>query len=99
MSTDEKPGEAIYRPHPDVLFAEVDESEGVLLRLPGATYFAVNETGTEIWRALEDGATVRHVARALENRYEVEAAEALRYTRDFVTELLREDLVQVAPNA
>jgi hypothetical protein len=86
--------EPTYRQHPEVLHTQLSESEAVLLSLPAAQYYTLNETGSRIWQVLGDGATPMDVARALEGEYEIELAQALAVARGYIDELLREGLIQ-----
>jgi Coenzyme PQQ synthesis protein D (PqqD) len=85
---------AAYHQHPQVLFTRLSEEEAVLLSLPAARYYTLNETGGVVWEALRDGATPAEVARALESEFDVGPAEALAHARAFVAELLGEGLVR-----
>lgn len=95
MSPHDAPAAAAeYHPHPDILFTALDESEAVLLSLPASRYYALNETGILLWRALADGATLPRLARALEDGYEVTHEQALAHARAFVGDLAREGLIE-----
>lgn len=87
------PPEPRHGQHPDVLFAEIEESEAVLLSLRAGRYYRLNESGSLIWQALYGGATPADIARALEGRYEVTHDDAIAHAHAFVAELLREGLV------
>lgn len=85
---------ARYHPNPDVLSTEIDDGLTVLLSLVTNYYYQLNETGSCIWGALGDGATVAHVAAALQACYDVNEGQALAYAGDFLAELIGECLIQ-----
>jgi len=89
----------LYQQHPDILSAELNEGETVLLSLPAARYYQLNETGSLIWFALGNGATLAHLASALQAEYAVEAAQALAHTQTFLDELAREGLIKQQEHA
>jgi hypothetical protein len=95
MTTERQTSDPVYHPQPDVLFTELAPTEAVLLSLRGACYFALNETGSRIWQEVEKGVTLTQIAHALENEYDVGPCKALEYTRAFIHQLIREDLVRV----
>jgi coenzyme PQQ synthesis protein D (PqqD) len=97
MNTAAATHEPVYHPRDDVLFTPLDESQGVLLSLSAGQYYTLNETGSLVWQALRDGATLAEVARALEAEFEVGPGEALAHARAFVDELLREGLIRQEP--
>ena len=82
-----------YRPHPDVSFTNLDETESVLLHMKTKQYYSLNETGTFIWDAFQQGASVEDIAERLTEVYDVEADEAAAYVREFFENLSEEGLV------
>lgn len=82
-----------FRPHPDVSFTNLDESESVLLHMKTKQYYSLNETGTFIWDAFQQGATVADIAERLTEVYDVEFDEAERYVASFFDDLSQEGLV------
>ena len=85
-----------YKPHPDVSFTSLDESESVLLHMKTKQYYSLNETGTFIWDAFQQGASVQDIAERLTEVYDVELDEAADYVANFFEELSSEGLVQRA---
>jgi Coenzyme PQQ synthesis protein D (PqqD) len=71
--------------------------ETVIMSAADSTLFNLNEVGTLIWQGA-DGKT--SLARIVEERicpiYEVEASEALRDAEEFVKELAKHGILQVA---
>lgn len=82
-----------YRPNPNAVFTDMDDDESVLLHLQKRTYFSLNETGTLIWKLLQEGKEVDDIASALEQTYEVEPAAALQHVTAFLDELAQDELV------
>jgi hypothetical protein len=66
----------------------------VLLHLESKTYYSLNVTGTHIWQALKQGASLSEVSRQLQARFEVEPERADRSVLALVAELLAHQLVQ-----
>jgi len=44
-----------YRQKKDIIFTELKDGNGVLLRLSDTFFFSINETGVFIWKALSNG--------------------------------------------
>jgi PqqD family protein of HPr-rel-A system len=77
----------------DVVWADV-EGELVLLHSGTGAYFALNESGAELWRRLgQDGASEAELVEALMAAYRVERPDAERDVRQIVDELRAADLV------
>lgn len=53
------------------LFAEID-GEAVLLNLQNGKCFAVNQTGCEIWKLLEQPTTLTNICKGLSMSFDVE---------------------------
>ena len=83
----------------DVVWADV-EGELVLLHSGTGAYFALNETGAELWRRLGGGgATEAELVDARVAAFWVERPEAERDVRALVGELREADLVVAAEGA
>ena len=83
-----------YRPAEHAVFTEMEDEEGVLLNLLTRNYFSLNETGTLIWKHVQEGAPVEEIAAALERAYDVEQEAALQHVTRFLDELMHEGLVE-----
>ncbi len=70
------------------------EGEAVLLDMESSYYFSLNETGTRIWRGLEDGKTEDEIVDGLVQEFEVTRQEAEQTTRAFLDSLLSEGLLR-----
>jgi hypothetical protein len=86
---------------PGVQAADIG-GEIVLLHPQDGAYFALNETGAQLWRqlvagAVPRGAAVRRAAAAVTDGWLVEAPHAERDLRELLDELARRRLVAVTP--
>ena len=73
--------------------AEQVAGETVLLDAEGDVYLRLNPSGTRLWEALENPATVGELASVLERRYELEPEVALADTLAFVAEMSARGLI------
>lgn len=86
--------EAIYAPSEDIVAREI---EGEIIIVPITTgladleeeLFTLNETGREVWRALDGRRTLADVVDLLSRRFEAGPAEIERDVRGLVAELVR----------
>ena len=85
--------EPYFRPHPDVLHTQLDDAEAVLLGLETGRYYSLNETGIQIWAALQAGASLSDIAEALEQEYDITHEEATAHVSAYLEELLQESLI------
>lgn len=60
----------------DVIFTDFDGQEGILVDLNTKQYYRLNETGSLVWRGLEQGRTVDEIISEIQNTYDVSAAHA-----------------------
>lgn len=81
---------------PEVLFRVVGD-ETVLLNLKTETYLGLNDTGTTIWKALAEGATIQAACDAVVEAFEVSAEEAKTDVRELVDVLIEQRLIDIAP--
>ena len=82
------------RPHPSVVFTELDTTQAALLHLETKRYFSLNETGVQIWRLLEDGRDPPAIAESLVAEYRLEIDEARGKVAAFLKELADEGLIE-----
>ena len=82
-----------YAPKPGLLMTEI-EGEAVLLDMESSYYFSLNETGTFIWRAIEDGKEESEIVTGLVAQWDVSADEAARTVAQFVGTLREEGLLR-----
>ena len=81
---------------PEVLFTQLGDNEGVLLHLATQYYYSLNETGLAIWRGVTDGMSLKEVADAIRQEYEIDEEGAWQHVRDFVMHLRKMKLVTEA---
>ena len=74
--------------------ALIDEDGAVLLDLRSDVYFAMNEVAAEIWRALDAGMEEDEIVRAIHAQYDVDRATISAQVSEFLTALLRDDLIE-----
>jgi hypothetical protein len=64
-------------PLKDVVFTDFEGGEGILVNLNTKQYYKLNETGSLIWRGLENGSTVEDIVSEMQTLYEVTREHAL----------------------
>ncbi len=82
-----------YSISPDAAFAAVEDG-AVVLHMRTKRYFSLNETGTFVWRQLEERVTRSEIVRRLVEIYEVGMTEAELALSHLIDDLLSEELVQ-----
>ena len=87
---------ASYVPAEEILCREL-AGEMVLLDVPSATYFSLNETGTRVWHLMETRATVEEVCQALAKEDDITPEHMMRELIPFVEQLLETGLIRPAP--
>ncbi len=70
----------------DVLFSEVADGMS-LMDIDSGQYFHYDQTGAEIWKAIDDGITVKQLCTTLTDTFEVDAETCQNDTLVFVNEL------------
>lgn len=81
------------RPSPDVIGQEL-EGEIVLVHLQTNRIFALNVTGARFWQLLVDGLDMPRIRRALEQEFDIDAAQLERELETLVEALAAEGLVE-----
>jgi DNA-binding CsgD family transcriptional regulator len=82
----------LYSPRSPVVSTTVNEDESVLLHLERQQYYALNETGSRIWRLLTEGHSTAAIAAAIAKEWAISETEARRHVRAFLRELRTADL-------
>lgn len=77
------------------VYARSFGTEMVLLEFGRGEYFGLDELGAEIWRRLEAGDSLRTIADAVVQRYDVELEVALRDIMALVTSMAAHSLITV----
>jgi hypothetical protein len=72
---------------------------GVVLDPVAKAYFALNESGEILWKALEGGASAEQLVAALCREFEVDAASAESDVERWIAELGAAELIQRADAA
>ena len=87
---------ASYVPAAEILCRELG-GEMVLLDVPSATYFSLNQTGTRVWHLIENRATVEQVCQTLAREDDISPEHMLSEVIPFVEQLLETGLIRPAP--
>ena len=75
----------------------VVEDGAVVLNMRTKRYYSLNETGTVIWRLLEDHVEPSEIVARLVQQYDVDHAAAERAVSGLVADLTSESLVTARP--
>lgn len=94
MSTDEPKGGGGPVPHEHVVFTEFEAGEGILVDLNTKKYFQLNETGTIVWRGLEQGQTFEQIVGRITDAYDVAPERAAESVRRLLENLVAFRLVR-----
>jgi hypothetical protein len=81
-----------FRISADAAFAAVEDG-AVVLHMGTKRYYSLNETGTFVWRCLEDGLAATEIAAQVVGEYDVEIDEAERAVTGLLDELVKESLL------
>ena len=76
----------------DVVFRELD-GEGVILNLASGIYFGLDQTGTRMWRLIEQHGRLTAVMAALSDEYEATSETLERDLISLVAELTEKGLL------
>ncbi len=83
-------------PNKHVIFTDFDGDEGILVDLNTKKYYQLNETAMLVWKALENGKSVREIAEAVTSEYEVSIDHAIRSVERLLTNFQSYKLVTPA---
>ena len=78
-----------------VLSTKVDQ-EAVLLDTQTNQYYALDEVGARFWNLLSEGKTLRDIHQTLLDEYQVSPAELEQDLLELLTDLLENNLVEIA---
>lgn len=87
-----------YTVSPDAAFAAVEDG-AVVLHMRTKRYYSLNETGTFVWRRLEDGMARTEIVAHVVDEYDVGIAEAEIAVARLLEELMQESLICLAESA
>ncbi len=79
-----------------VIFTTCEGLDGVLMNIEARAYHKLNETGTLVWRALEEGRSREEIIRELTTCYEVTPEEAGADLEQMLSNLEAHGLLQRA---
>jgi len=83
-------------PHEHVIFTEFDAGEGILVDLNTKKYFQLNETGTLVWRGLEQKQTLEEIVGRITTAYDVTPEHAAESVQKLLDNLRAFKLVRAA---
>jgi hypothetical protein len=87
------------RPHPDVIWREVD-GEVVLLNVATGQYFGLDAVGSQVWILLQSmgpqGANLESLCSLVQSHFEVDPATAERDLAALLDDLIAQQLLVVA---
>lgn len=78
----------------DIIFADLDPTEGVLLNLKSKNYYKLNETGQIIWKGLEKKLPIEAIATTLTDTYALTHEQAVKDVYMVVEKLIFENILQ-----
>ena len=87
-----------YPISPDAAFAAVEDG-AVVLHMGTKRYYSLNETGTFVWRRLEDGVPRPEIVARVVEEYDVGIVEAEMAVTRLLDELVQEKLIHTAERA
>lgn len=87
-----------YTISPDAAFAAVEDG-AVVLHMRTKRYYSLNETGTFVWRRLEDGMARAEIVAQVVDEYDVGIAEAEIAIARLLDELVLESLIRIEESA
>ena len=87
-----------YTISPEAAFAAVEDG-AVVLHMRTKRYYSLNETGTFVWRRLEDGIARAEIVAQIVDEYDVGVAEAEIAVTRLLDELVQESLICLAESA
>jgi len=77
----------------DIVYADLDPREGVLLHLSTKHYFKLNASSQILWKALRLGQSTLEASQELCRHFDVSPEEALQDALTFVEKLRREHFI------
>jgi len=79
--------------HSDIIWSVVD-GEAVLLNIASGHYYSLNETATDIWQRLQQGASEAQVVEAIAQTYRIDPETVQRDVTELIQELRATKLVE-----
>jgi hypothetical protein len=85
-----------YRQSPDALLAPAGDGQAALMHMGKGLPYALNSTGAFVWAMLEHPCSLREVAAAMAEEFDVTPERAREDAAAFLQDLLDHDLIQAA---
>lgn len=79
--------------NPDVVSTTLDNGETVLMHMGTASYFTLNQTGTQIWRLLSQGCSLSSIVTQLVAEYDVSERQATESVHTLLGQLADQQLI------
>jgi hypothetical protein len=89
--------ETRLRPNDAEVAAKVVDGEAIMINLSNGIYYSLGHTGGLMWELLVGGRSLAQTSRTVAERYDVSTERAEADVERLAAELLRENLVTVAP--
>ena len=81
-------------PNKDIIYTDFQGTGGILVDLNTKQYYQLNETGSLVWRGLENGNSVEEIVSEMEGIYEVSAEHAQASVKKLLANLESKRLLQ-----
>lgn len=82
-----------FRVNSPTVISEVFDDEIIIIHLDHGTYYSLSQSGAEIWKLLQSGATLSDITAELAAAYILRPAEMEPIVQQFVAELAQEQLL------
>jgi len=81
-------------PYKDIIYTDFQGNGGILVDLNTKQYYQLNETGSLVWRGLENGNTLEDIVSQMRAIYEVTEEHAEASVQKLVSHLESRRLIQ-----
>jgi hypothetical protein len=85
----------LFQRNPSILFNDFDAGI-MMMDIDTGHYFDIDTVGSQIWNMLDQPTSLRAICEALGEEYDVDAQTCLVETREFLSELVANGLIQPA---
>jgi len=92
---EQKVADKKYKGREDVVFTDLDDGSAVLLHLESKYYYSLNDTGSFLWKLMEqnEGTTEEEMIKELCDTFDVDEDKAKEDVEDFIHNLSEEGLI------
>jgi hypothetical protein len=87
-----------FRPREEEVASKVIDGEAIIINLANGVYYSTDKVGAFVWDLLQTGHTLEEVIAAVTRHYDVSREQAESNVRQFVQELVEENLVISSEN-